>query len=149
MKRAGVSRSDDGGATWTRADAGLDAPPVRALAVDPVDPRRVYAATRDDLETPGDGVWVTGDGGAGWARAGEELRGLSIEAVAASPAAGVVWAATEDGRLFRSGNGGATWEERTESFPASRIHGLAFDPFDPRKLYAVTTGGLYVTVDEP
>lgn len=149
VKQAGVFRSEDGGATWTRAGTGLDAPPVKALAVDPVDPRRVYAATRDDLDTPGDGVWVTGDGGASWFRAGEELKGQSMEAVAVSPIAGVVWAATEDGRLFRSGNGGATWEERTESFPASRIHGLVFDPFDPRRLYAVTSGGLYVTEDEP
>ncbi|HEX6902154.1 MAG TPA: hypothetical protein VF789_20730 [Thermoanaerobaculia bacterium] len=149
VRRAGVLRSDDGGVHWTRADAGLDAPPVTALAVDPVDPRRVYAATRDSLNPLGDGLWVTGDGGATWARAGEELRGLAIEAVAASPVAGVVWASTEDGRLFRSGDGGATWEERTESFPASRIHGLAFDPFDPLRLYAVTSGGLYVTMDEP
>ena len=147
--RAEVFRTDDGGANWTRADAGLDVPAVQELAVDPVDPRRVYAATRGYFGTTGDGVWVTVDGGVSWARAGEEMKGQSVTTVAASPIAGVVWAATEDGRLFRSGNGGAAWEDRTADFPPAFARRLLFDPFDPRRLYAATSGGVYTTVDEP
>ena len=141
MSYATLFRSDDGGATWTRADAGLDAPGMKGIAVDPVDPRRVYVAAR--------GVWVSEDGGATWTRAGEEMKEQFVAAIAASPIAGVVWAATEEGRIFRSGNGGETWEERTEGFPGAFVRKLAFDPFDPRKLYAATSGGLYVTEDKP
>ena len=149
MSYATMFRSEDGGTTWTRADSGLNAPGIKEIAVDPVVPRRVYAATHGYFYLAADGVWVSEDGGATWARAGEEMKGQSVSALAASPVPGILWAATEDGRLFRSGNGGATWEERTAGFPAASVRKLAFDPFDPRKLYAATSGGLYVTVDEP
>ena len=95
------------------------------------------------------GVWVTSDGGVTWSRSGEELRGQRIATIAASAIAGVVWAATQEGRIFRSSDSGFSWEERTADFPASSVNGLTFDPFDPRKLYANTSGGVYVTMDEP
>ncbi|HEV2845812.1 MAG TPA: hypothetical protein VG477_13250 [Thermoanaerobaculia bacterium] len=46
-----ILRSDDGGATWRRWNEGIIAIEVLDLAIDPVDPTRVYAATDR-------GVWV-------------------------------------------------------------------------------------------
>jgi photosystem II stability/assembly factor-like uncharacterized protein len=146
ITRATVFRSTDDGASWTAADAGLTAPSVTLLAVDPLDPRLVYAGTGGDLYFKGDGVWKSADGGASWARAGGELKGRSITALAVSPVAGVLWAAA-DGAVFRSGDGGGTWSDRTDGLQAATVYKLALDPADPRRVYAATSGGIWVLED--
>jgi len=40
----GVSRSDDAGQTWQLSGRGLPSGPVRALALDPHEPKWLYAA---------------------------------------------------------------------------------------------------------
>ena len=42
---SGVFRSTDGGAGWSPVNAGLTVPSVSALAVDPVNTKKVYAGT--------------------------------------------------------------------------------------------------------
>jgi photosystem II stability/assembly factor-like uncharacterized protein len=150
LTRASLFRSTDDGASWTEADASLNARSVTALAVDPVDPRLVYAGTGGDYyHQQGDGVWKSTDGGASWTRAGNGLAGKTITAVTASPAAGVVWAAVEGGQIFRSGDGGATWEDRTGGLQAFQVYRLEIDPADPRRVYAATSGGIWTLEDVP
>ena len=146
---ASLFRSTDDGATWTEVDAGLALAghSVTALAVDTVDPQLVYAGTgHDSFPLTGDGVWKTTDGGASWARAGTALKGLSITAVTVSPLPNVVWAATASA-VFRSGDGGATWVDRTDGLQASTINRLLIDPADPSRIYAATSGGVWVLDD--
>jgi photosystem II stability/assembly factor-like uncharacterized protein len=145
VTRATVFRSTDDGASWTAADAGLTAPSVTLLAVDPLDPRLVYAGTGGSFIYSGNGVWKSTDGGVTWARAGDELQGRTITAVAVSPLS-VVWAAT-GGSVFRSGDGGATWSDRTDGLQAATIYKLLIDPADPRRVYAATSGGIWVLED--
>ncbi len=143
--RPAFFRSVDGGASWTEADAGLPPHSVTALAVDPHDPRLVYAGTGRD-SSPSDtgrGVWKSTDGGDSWTRAGDELVDQTITALALAPD-GVLWAAVEEGAVFRSGDGGATWEDESKGLQASRVYRLAPDPADPERVYAATTGGVWV-----
>ncbi len=113
-------RSTDDGATWTEADAGLGGHSVTALAVDPLDPRLVYAGTGGEyVFDNGDGVWKSTDGGASWARAGDALKGLSVNALALAPGTGVLWTANH-GRVFRSGDGGVTWHRLDGRPPGHR-----------------------------
>ena len=150
LTRASLFRSTDDGSTWTEADAGLAVPSARALAVDPVDPRLVYAGTGGDYYHPqGDGVWKSTDGGASWTRAGNALAGKTVTAVVSSPVSGVVWAAVEGGRIFRSGDGGATWQDSTGGLQAFQVYRLEIDPADPRRLYAATSGGIWTLEDAP
>jgi hypothetical protein len=58
---AGVYASVDGGDTWSPAGTGLGSTTVKALAVDPSDPQRVYAAA-------GDSVYITTDAGGSWTK---------------------------------------------------------------------------------
>lgn len=72
----------------------------------------------------------------------------------------VVWAGTEPGALFRSGDGGETFEfvrslwdhpqrpEWNAGFGGQAVHTVLTDPRDPASvLVAVSTGGVYRTAD--
>jgi photosystem II stability/assembly factor-like uncharacterized protein len=141
-------RSTDGGNTFTDVSAGLTGPHVQALAVDPRDPNTLWAGTGYPfLDEPGDGVWKSTDGGSHWIRAGDELAGLTITALLAPDVPGRVYAAIADGRIFRSDDGGATWDDWTDGLPPGRIFALQAAPDDPRRIYAVTVHGIWLLTE--
>jgi photosystem II stability/assembly factor-like uncharacterized protein len=147
LTQASLFRSTDDGATWTEADSGLAVPSLTALAVDPLDPRLLYAGTGGEYTLDnGDGVWKSADGGAIWTRAGDALKGRTITALALSAGTGVLWAASH-GAIFRSADGGATWSDRTAGLQAAEVHKLLVDPADPSRIYAATSGGVWVLED--
>lgn len=135
--RTSVWRSPDGGATWTEAVAGLPGP-VAELAVDPRDTRVVYARPRSAIN-----VWKTMDSGASWQASGLGQR--TVTKLATSPS-GVVWAYA-DGVVYRSSDFGATWQKRGDL--TWGVYGFAFDPADPRRVYAATPRGVWVLEDRP
>ncbi|MGH9766905.1 MAG: WD40/YVTN/BNR-like repeat-containing protein, partial [Blastocatellia bacterium] len=63
FRGAGIFKTTDGGANWTRLDGtrGRDFYYVNDLVISPNDKNRIYAAT-------GTGVWRSVDGGANWTR---------------------------------------------------------------------------------
>jgi len=144
---ARVLRSDDGGATWTDVSAGLPREIASAVAVDPRDPRVVYAGTGHIDAFPGDGVWKSTDGVGTWNRAGGEPADRTITTLLASEVPGRVYAATGDGRVFRSGDGGASWTDWSLGLHASGIDALVADPADPRRIYAVTANGAWTLTE--
>jgi photosystem II stability/assembly factor-like uncharacterized protein len=85
----GVYRSLDGGQVWDRVLAGdNDTTGASDVLIDPVDPRRVYAAMWDHLREPakrtyggpGSGIFRSLDGGSTWARLGNGLPPASANA---------------------------------------------------------------------
>jgi photosystem II stability/assembly factor-like uncharacterized protein len=77
---------------------------VNGFAVNPADPKVMYAATRD-------GLFRSTDGGESWKAVGKGLRNLA--AVAVNPKqASEVYAATADGVIFRSADGGTRWDRQ-------------------------------------
>jgi photosystem II stability/assembly factor-like uncharacterized protein len=144
----GLSRSQDGGRTWSRVDAGLTAPALRFLDVDPGDPDALLAGTEPAR------IFRSEDGGQTWA----ELDGITrIEGhdrwfLPYSPRAGAVrniyghpgragrlLAAAEVAGLLRSDDNGRTWvcepvtDDRDED-----LHHVTGHPDDPDLLYAAT-----------
>ena len=76
---------------------------VNGFAVDPSNPKVMYAATRE-------GLFKSTDAGERWKPAGT-LK--SLAAVAVNPRRpSEVYAATVDGQLFRSPDGGMTWKRQ-------------------------------------
>jgi photosystem II stability/assembly factor-like uncharacterized protein len=104
----GVFTTRNGGEDWTTA-TGPEAPPsAGALAVDPVHPATVYAATPFD-------VYKTTDRGQTWSKHALGGSGeVAVLAMAVDPTdPSVIIAGTEDrfsdGGLYRSTDGGITW----------------------------------------
>jgi photosystem II stability/assembly factor-like uncharacterized protein len=117
----GVYRSTDGGRTWTQVLRGENATSGPSdLAMDPANPRILYAAMWDHQRVPwqvrsggpGSGIWKSTDGGDTWARLTQGLpKVVGKIGVAVSPNPDRVYAIVEadSGGLFRSDDAGRTW----------------------------------------
>jgi photosystem II stability/assembly factor-like uncharacterized protein len=93
----GVSRSMDCFCGWR--DAGGLEQRVSAVAYDPREPKRVYAATAGAL-------FISADGGEQWSRTSSP--GQLVTALIVAPA-GQLYAAVGEGELFESADRGSTW----------------------------------------
>jgi photosystem II stability/assembly factor-like uncharacterized protein len=142
-----VTRSDDGGATWTDVSAGLPGEFISALAVDPRDPRIVYAGSGPSSNLLSDGVWKSTDGGGTWARAGAELADQPITALLASSLPGRIYAVVNTNRVFRSDDGGASWQGWSRNLHGTTILALTADPGDPSRIYAATANGVWTLTE--
>ena len=124
----GVYRSNDGGTTWRRVLAGANATTGAVdLAIDPSNPKRVFAAMWDHYRAPdlrryggpGSGLYRTSDGGAKWERLGSALpaSGPNVGRIGVAVApnlSNVVYAiiSTAAGPFegfYKSVDGGTTW----------------------------------------
>ena len=128
-----IWRSRDGGLTFARASAGVHSEcDVRALLVHPEDPRLLHLGT----ET---GLFVSRDGADSWERASSPLDGLQVWSLAHDPRnSQVLIAGTCPAGLYRSGDGGRTWEPLYAQMPDRCVNGAPLAPrvtcvlFDPR-----------------
>ena len=132
-------KSTDGGATWAPSSTGLPGTPgIDAVAVDPTDPRIVYAAGGR-----GEGaasMWKSTNGGASWKRATVGLEGVDfVGSLAIDPAHPErVYAGTAGPDAYRSSDGGATWHPMHVNDMAAEP--VVVDPADPDVLYSPREG---------
>jgi photosystem II stability/assembly factor-like uncharacterized protein len=151
----GIYKSTDAGKTWTHL--GLhDGFQIPALAVDPRDPDKVFAAVLGHPYGPSEerGLFRSTDGGQTWQKAiyKDENTGASdVEIDPSNPDViyASMWEAREGpwedgnevngtgGGLFKSTDGGNTWHPLTQGLPKdlSQIY-VAIAPTDPKRLYA-------------
>lgn len=134
----GVYVSEDEGATWSRAGAGLPTgTPMYALAK--VDAKTIVAGGQT-------GIYVSRDAGKTWMRSSAGLGAPQIHAVELDPRSGTLLAATEDG-LYRAGMDGefAQIEGATQSQP---VLSVAIAPTNPQVIYVGTyRHGVFVSRD--
>jgi len=72
---------------------------------------------------------------------GAQVNYGTITTVAISPAdSNLYLAGTDDGHVWRSQNGGGTWEEITAGLPAAYVTRVAADPADPQTIYVTHSG---------
>jgi photosystem II stability/assembly factor-like uncharacterized protein len=151
----GIYKSTDAGKTWTHL--GLrDGQQIPALAVDPRDPNKVFAAVLGHPYGPSEerGLYLSTDAGQNWKKviSKDENTGASdVEIDPSNP--DVVYAAMwevregpwEDanefngtgGGVFKSTDGGNTWHHLTNGLPKDLSQAyLAIAPSDSKRLYA-------------
>jgi photosystem II stability/assembly factor-like uncharacterized protein len=121
-EQRGIYRSTDGGETWERVLAGVNATSGAAdLSMDATNPRILYAAFWDHQRLPwyvrsggeGSGIWKSTDGGDTWTRLSGGLPDLmgkvGVSVSPANPDRVYAIVEAEEGGLWRSDNGGRTW----------------------------------------
>lgn len=150
----GVYRSKNGGKTWERILYKNEKTGAVDLAIDPNNPRVLYAALWEAYRNPwtmssggpGSGLWKSVDGGDTWTDLSSNegmpkgIKGkIGIAVSAAQPDR--VWASVEaeEGGLFRSDDGGKTWTKvnddrriRQRAWYYSHIYA---DPKNPETVY--------------
>lgn len=151
----GILRSNDDGKTWHRL--GLDEPIefdgiVRALAVDPVTPSRIYAGADS-------GLCISDDGGAHWHRPANVLNDQTVWSIAIDPKnSSVLYAGTgapSRAAIFKSIDAGQTWQRTAPELPefCSGVHRprlltICIDPQDSNDVwYGVEEGGVWRSRD--
>ena len=144
----GVFVSTDGGTTWTAVFDGETALSIGSIATHPVDSGTAYVGTGEDngggFSYDGEGVFKTTDGGATWIGLGlAETR--RIGRIALDPldprrvfvAAGGDWFSRDSSRgIYRSLDGGTTWEKVLYVADDSGGIDVAIDPANPDRVYA-------------
>jgi photosystem II stability/assembly factor-like uncharacterized protein len=128
--RDGLSRSSDGGATWSSANTGLENSYVYVLAIDPGNSQIIYAGTDGSL-------FKTTNGGGSWSAIGDLsfLTSLAIDPKNSQ----TLYAVAPDcysSPVYKSTDGGVTWktfDAGTFFYAYSSV--LAIDPINTDTIY--------------
>ena len=145
----GIFRSDDGGATWTHASAGLPIGKLSSVAAHPKRSGVLYAGSER-----GD-VFRTLDAGSTWRAVARGLDG-GVTDLAVSAADGAVYAGTSardradgidvgGGVVYRSAIGRAPWSARSDGLTGWNVRALAAHPSRPGTVLAGTEHGIFGT----
>ena len=150
----GIYRSRDDGETWE--NLGLkDSQHISKILVSPDDPNTLWVAAQGPLWSKGGdrGVFKTTDGGSTWSKTLGDDEWTGATDILMDPrnpdrlyaatwqhqrtVAGYIGGGPETG-IYRSEDGGVTWEELTEGLPEGNMAkiGLAISPQKPDVLYA-------------
>ncbi len=155
---AGVWRSNNGGEAWSPRTDGLPTLAIGALALDPGDENVIYAGSGEANyafhSLYGLGLYKSTDGGSTWqVLAADTFAGRTFSELAVTQNA--VWAAvsraggTADGfegarehaqrsgmmGLFRSLDGGVSWERLSRGLPQLPASDVDVDPRDAQRIY--------------
>jgi len=144
----GVWKSDDYGRTWNPVFDGQPTQSIGAIAVAPSNPEIVYVGSGEGLHRPdlsvGDGIYKSTDAGKTWTHLG--LRdGQQIPALAVDPrnpdrlfaaVLGHPYGPNSERGIFRSADGGATWEKVLYKDENTGGSDVEIDPSNPEVVYA-------------
>ena len=145
----GVWKTIDAGRTWRPIFDSQPTGSIGTLAIAPSDPNIIYVASGEGLQRPdlsiGDGIYKSTDAGRTWRhlglRDGQQIPALLIDprdpnrlfaAVLGHP-----YGPNPERGVFRSTDGGETWQKVLYKDENTGAVDLAFDPTNPRTIYAV------------
>jgi photosystem II stability/assembly factor-like uncharacterized protein len=151
----GLFRSVDGGVTWNRILFTNETSGVADMVMDPTNPSKIFVAMWDHQRWPwffrsspeGSGLWLTRDGGDTFTEIKSGLpkvKGRIGLAIAASdPSYVYAYVESKPSAIYRSTNGGVTWEKRGEKNIGNRPFYYAeiyVDPKNENRVYTLFSG---------
>jgi photosystem II stability/assembly factor-like uncharacterized protein len=145
----GVWKTEDGGISWVPVTDGfVKTGSVGAIAVAPSDPNVVYVGMGEaDVRSNfshGDGVYKSTDAGRTWKHTGladsRQIGRVAVDPrnpdVAFVAALGHPFGPNQERGLFRTRDGGATWEKVLFVNDTTGAVDVVIDPVNPRVVYA-------------
>ncbi len=147
----GVWKTTDGGTYWENVSDGFFATSaVGAIAIASSDPNVIYVGTGETAirgnVSHGDGVYKSTDGGQTWTNMGltdtQAIARIRIHPhnpdLVYVAALGHVWGPNPERGVYRSKDGGTSWEQILFRSENAGAIDLSMDPHNPRILYATT-----------
>ena len=146
----GVWKTTNSGITWTPVFDDQPSYSIGAVAIDPSDPDIVWAGTGENVSGRhvawGDGVYRSRDAGRTWTHAGlaasEHIGKILVDPrdghTVFVAAEGPLWSAGGERGLYRTGDGGETWDAVLTVDENTGVTDVEFDPVDPDIMYAAT-----------
>jgi photosystem II stability/assembly factor-like uncharacterized protein len=144
----GVWKTDDYGRTWTPIFDDQPTGSIGALAVAPSNPDIIYVGSGEGIQRPdlsvGDGIYKSTDAGKTWThlglRDGQQISSIIIDPRDADrlfvAVLGHPYGANPERGVFRSADGGASFQKVLYKDENTGAIALAFDPAEPRTVYA-------------
>ncbi|MCU0458667.1 MAG: hypothetical protein MUE37_06200 [Bacteroidales bacterium] len=151
----GFYRSTDGGKTWRRLLFTNETSGVADMVMDPSNPGKIFVAMWDHQRWPwffrsssgGSGLWLTRDGGETFERVRgglpEEVGRIGLAIARSDPDYVYAWVESKPSAVFRSTDGGETWEKRGERNIGNRPFYYAeiyVDPLNENRVYTLFSG---------
>lgn len=151
-----VYRTGDGAQSWTaisddltNGDQGANFGTITTIAVAPSAPAQLYAGTDDG------NVWAYQPLSGQWVDIAAGLPRRWVTRLAVDPTdhrtvyvtfSGLRWDEPIS-HVYRSVNGGATWQDIGQDLPEAPVNALVVDPDHPEVLYVGTDVGVYYSPD--
>ena len=144
----GLWRTDDGALTWRALFDDQKVASIGAIAIHQKSPEIVWVGTGEgnprNSASVGNGVYRTLDGGRTWTHLGlegtEKIARILVHPddpdVAWAAALGTSWGENSERGVFRTTDGGRTWERVLYVDERTGCADLALDPSNPKKLVA-------------
>ena len=146
----GVWRTKDAGATWENISDGYFGGSIGALAVSESDPNVIYVGQGEKTVrgnvSSGFGLWKSVDAGKTWSFIGlKNTRHIGrIRIHPSNPdivyvaAMGDLWKSSDERGVYKSTDGGKTWEKILFANKDAGAVDLILEPSNPRVIYAST-----------
>ncbi|MCA1611561.1 MAG: glycoside hydrolase [Acidobacteria bacterium] len=148
VNNGGVWKTTDAGRTWAPIFDDQPTQSIGAIALAPSNPDILYVGSGEGLQRPdlstGDGIYKSTDGGKSWMHLGLE-DGQQIGALLVDPGnpnrvfaavLGHPYGPNPERGVFRSTDGGQSWEKVLYRDENTGAIALAFDPKNPQVVYA-------------
>jgi len=145
-----IWKTNNNGITWKPIFDNYGAYAIGCLAMDPGNPFVIWAGTGENNHQRqlgyGDGIYKSEDGGASWKNMGlKESRQIGMIAidprnsdVVYVAAEGSIWGPGGDRGLFKTTDGGKTWNKVLNISENTGVNNIIMDPRNPDVLYATS-----------
>ncbi len=144
----GVWKTSNGGVTWAPVFDGEGSYSIGCVTIDPQNPFTVWVGTGENNSQRsvgwGDGVYRSRDGGKSWENVGlkesEHVGMIRVDprdsGVVYVAAQGPLWRSGGDRGLYKTTDGGATWQRVLHVSDDTGVNEVHLDPRNPDVLYA-------------
>jgi photosystem II stability/assembly factor-like uncharacterized protein len=144
----GLWKTINSGITWTPIFDQQPSYSIGTVALDPKNPEVVWVGTGENVSGRhvgwGDGVYKSLDGGATWKQMGlkksEHIGKILIDSrnsnVVYVAAEGPLWSSGGERGLYKTADGGKTWQLILNIDATTGVTDIEFDPSNPEVIYA-------------